>query len=141
MLACADMGCIRNHDVVIAGLKVDSCGVQKNVSEYAALFNTSGRGAVLLENCHEGTPSRDTKTGRVTCNMNLFRTSGKFLKLHCTSVLSHLDSADGDSIDSTILCSSWHAFPLSRIHADARSILMTSWVRSRHPTNVRSDYQ
>lgn len=103
MLACADMGCIRNYDVIIAGLKVDSCGVQKNVSEYAALFNTSGKGAVLLENCHEGTPSRDTKTGSVTCNMNLFRTSGKFLKLHCTSVLSHLNSAgDGDSFDSTL---------------------------------------
>ena len=60
-------------DYGFASLKVDSCGAQKNVSEYAALFNASGV-QVLLENCHEGVPVR-TPGGTVHCPMNLFRTS------------------------------------------------------------------
>jgi len=56
-----------------ASLKVDACGVQKNVSDYAERLNRTGV-AVLLENCHEGTPHVDG-SGNVVCPMNLFRTS------------------------------------------------------------------
>lgn len=44
-------------DYNFAGLKIDSCGAQKNMSEYAPLFNKTGK-RVLLENCHEGHPER-----------------------------------------------------------------------------------
>ena len=56
-----------------ASLKVDGCGAQKNFSEYAPLFNASGT-RVLLENCHEGRPKRESD-GTLNCPMHLFRTS------------------------------------------------------------------
>ena len=60
-------------DFGFASLKVDGCGAQHNVSEYAALFNQTGT-KVLIENCHEGTPKREA-SGHVECPMHLFRTS------------------------------------------------------------------
>ena len=37
--------------------QVDSCGTEKNISLFADLLNASGV-PVLLENCHEGAPTR-----------------------------------------------------------------------------------
>lgn len=35
------------------GVKIDSCGSQKNMTLYHHLFNATGK-AVIVENCHQG---------------------------------------------------------------------------------------
>jgi alpha-galactosidase len=58
-------------------IKLDGCGVQRNITEYARLFNQTGV-PVMLENCHNHHPynaTRDPVTKMVDCPMNFFRTS------------------------------------------------------------------
>lgn len=59
-------------DFGFASIKVDGCGAQHSVKEYSDLFNKTET-KVLIENCHEGTPSRSASG--VECPMHLFRTS------------------------------------------------------------------
>ena len=35
------------------GVKIDSCGAQKNMTLYASLFNETGK-PIVIENCHQG---------------------------------------------------------------------------------------
>jgi len=58
-------------------IKLDGCGVQRNMTEYAKLFNETGV-PILLENCHNHHPynaTRNSVTKQVDCPMNFFRTS------------------------------------------------------------------
>jgi alpha-galactosidase len=73
-----------------SALKIDSCGIQRNMSHYAHLFNLSGT-AVVLEDCHNGNPYHPTRSvgDRVDCPMNLFRTSGD-IRPQWGSILSNL---------------------------------------------------
>lgn len=63
-------------DFGFESIKLDGCGIQKNITRYAALFNATGQ-RVLLENCHNGNPTYPTRdfSGKVDCPMNLFRSS------------------------------------------------------------------
>ena len=64
-------------DFGFESIKLDGCGIQKNVTHYAALFNATGK-RVLIEDCHNGNPTyptRDPATGEVDCPMNFFRSS------------------------------------------------------------------
>ena len=64
-------------DFGFESIKLDGCGIQKNVTHYAALFNATGK-RVLIEDCHNGNPTyptRDAATGAVDCPMNFFRSS------------------------------------------------------------------
>jgi hypothetical protein len=66
------------------GVKIDSCGAQKNMSLYGELFNQSGK-AMLIENCHQGQNITDGgnpgQMGAGWCPYNLFRTSGDIVNL------------------------------------------------------------
>ena len=57
-------------------VKIDSCGIQRNMTHWSQLFNRSGT-AVMLEDCHNGNPYHPVRVGgdRVECPMNFFRTS------------------------------------------------------------------
>ena len=58
-------------------VKLDGCGVQRNVTEYARLFNNTDV-EIMIENCHNHNPYtsvRDNVTGKVNCPMNFFRSS------------------------------------------------------------------
>ena len=72
-------------------LKVDGCGTEGNVSLFAELLNQSGV-PVLLENCHQGQPTREAD-GSVRCDMNLFRTS-KDIRPTYGSIVSNLLTVD-----------------------------------------------
>ena len=77
-------------DFGFASLKIDSCGIQRNMTEYARLFNESGH-ALVLENCHNGNPYNPVRGAHdnVECPMNLFRTSGD-IRPQWGSILSNL---------------------------------------------------
>lgn len=63
-------------DFGFESIKLDGCGIQKNVTHYAALFNATGK-RVLIENCHNGNPTYPSRTaaGAVDCPFNFFRSS------------------------------------------------------------------
>lgn len=66
------------------GVKIDSCGAQKNMTLYGALINASGK-ALVVENCHQGRNITDggdpDQMGPGWCPYNLFRTSGDIVNL------------------------------------------------------------
>ena len=41
------------HALGFDGVKIDSCGAQKNMTLYASLFNETGK-PIVIENCHQG---------------------------------------------------------------------------------------
>ena len=41
------------HALGFDGVKIDSCGAQKNMTLYASLFNKTGK-PIVLENCPQG---------------------------------------------------------------------------------------
>lgn len=41
------------YELGFDGVKIDSCGAQRNMTLYAELFNATGR-PILIENCHQG---------------------------------------------------------------------------------------
>lgn len=60
-------------------IKLDGCGVEKDVELFAKLFNATAI-PILIENCHNGNstvhfPHRDPTTGELQCPMNFFRSS------------------------------------------------------------------
>jgi hypothetical protein len=59
-----------------SGLKVDGCGNEPNISEWAVALNATGE-PILLENCNDDDPFRPTTSaaGVVNCPYNIFRTS------------------------------------------------------------------
>ena len=64
-------------DFGFESIKLDSCGVQRNITHYSMLFNQTGK-AVMIEDCHNGNPVsayRNEDTSKVVCPMNFFRTS------------------------------------------------------------------
>jgi len=77
-------------DFGFGSLKIDSCGNERNMTEYARLFNQSGK-AVVLENCHNSNPYTPVRAAgdRVICPMNLFRTSGD-IRPQWGSILTNL---------------------------------------------------
>ena len=77
-------------DFGFSSMKIDSCGIQRNMTNYARLFNQSGT-SVMLENCHNGNPYHPIREAgdRVDCPMNFFRTSGD-IRPQWGSVLSNL---------------------------------------------------
>lgn len=66
------------------GVKIDSCGAQKNMTLYYELFNQSGM-ALSIENCHQGRNITDGgdpgQMGPGWCPYNIFRTSGDIVNL------------------------------------------------------------
>ena len=60
------------------GVKIDSCGAQKNMTLYGALINATGH-ALVVENCHQGQNITDggnpDQMGPGWCPYNLFRSS------------------------------------------------------------------
>ena len=66
------------------GVKIDSCGAQKNMSLYYELFNESSR-SMAIENCHQGQNITDGgdpgQMGPGWCPYNTFRTSGDIVNL------------------------------------------------------------
>jgi hypothetical protein len=79
-------------DFGFESIKIDSCSVDKNVQKMSDLINSTSESPILIENCHNGAPSRD-KSGEVQCPMNLFRTSGD-IRPTFGSILGNLDSVD-----------------------------------------------
>ena len=77
-------------DFGFSSIKIDSCGIQRNMTHYAQLFNRSGK-AVMLEDCHNGNPYHPTRVAgdRVDCPMNFFRTSAD-IRPQWGSILSNL---------------------------------------------------
>ena len=77
-------------DFGFGSLKIDSCGIQRNMTHYAHLFNLSEH-AVVLEDCHNGNPYHPIRTANdhIDCPMNLFRTSGD-IRPQWGSILSNL---------------------------------------------------
>lgn len=78
---CSEEKCFQGDvqatlDYGFGSIKLDGCGVQKNITLYSELFNRSGT-PVMLENCHNGNPTYPTGTGegKVDCPMNFFRSS------------------------------------------------------------------
>lgn len=79
-------------DMGFDGVKIDGCGSSHNVSNYADLFNATGR-PVRIENCHNSWP--DFSTG--SCPMNFFRTGGDIgpsMDSILTEAYSTIDAAD-----------------------------------------------
>jgi len=66
------------------GVKIDSCGAQRNMTLYAELFNQTGR-PILIENCHQGQNFPDGgDPGQMApdwCPYNTFRTSGDIIQV------------------------------------------------------------
>jgi len=81
------------------GVKLDGCGMFKNLSWWYALINATGR-PMLIENCHWGgdNPSGSDETGPCSgtsdisqCPFNLYRTSGDITNTWA-SMFSNLQS-------------------------------------------------
>jgi len=74
-------------------VKLDSCGAQKNLTRYHALYNSTAKRPVLIENCHQGHEFPDGGNPRADgwCPYHLFRTSGDIVNLW-DRVLSNLQS-------------------------------------------------
>eukprot|EP01051_Picozoa_sp_SAG22_P001574 SAG22_NODE_63_length_23302_cov_17.506551_6_plen_205_part_00 len=66
------------------GVKIDSCGAQKNMTLYAELFNATGK-PIVIENCHQGQSFPDGgdpgEMGEGWCPYNFFRTSGDIINV------------------------------------------------------------
>lgn len=71
-------------------VKLDSCGIERNITLFAELFNRTGK-SVMIENCHNGNPIVPIREGgdKVDCPMNFFRTSGD-IRPQWGSILSNL---------------------------------------------------
>ena len=72
---CKDEKCFAGDvqatlDYGFSSIKLDGCGVEKNVTLYAELFNKTGK-HVMIENCHNGNPTYPTRKddGTVDCPM------------------------------------------------------------------------
>ena len=68
-------------DFGFESVKYDGCGIERNITHFAALYNDTGV-PVLIESCGNGgvggnNPSRAVRepSGKVSCPMNLFRLS------------------------------------------------------------------
>jgi alpha-galactosidase len=73
---CSDPTCYAGDAAAIIefgfdSVKLDNCGVEKDLDVWAGLFNTSGR-SIMIENCHWG----DTVPNATWCPFNYYRTSG-----------------------------------------------------------------
>ena len=72
------------HNLGFDGVKIDSCGAQRNMTLYAQLFNKTGR-PIVIENCHQGQNFTDggdpNQMGPGWCPYNLFRTSGDIINV------------------------------------------------------------
>eukprot|EP00051_Salpingoeca_urceolata_P019433 m.283926 g.283926 ORF g.283926 m.283926 type:complete len:431 (-) comp19421_c0_seq10:29-1321(-) len=79
-------------DYGFSSIKLDGCGIEKNITLYSQLFNATGV-PVMLENCHNGNPTTPTRLsdGSVDCPMNFFRSSTD-IRPTFGSVLSNLES-------------------------------------------------
>jgi len=74
-------------DFGFASIKLDGCGVEKNITKFAELFNATVH-HVMLEDCHNGHPTYPTKDN---CPMNFFRSSTD-IRPTFGSVLSNLET-------------------------------------------------
>ena len=72
------------HGLGFDGVKIDSCGQQRNMTLYAELFNKTRR-PIVIENCHQGQSFPDGgdpgQMGPGWCPYNLFRTSGDIINV------------------------------------------------------------
>lgn len=72
------------HSLGFDGVKIDSCGQQRNMTLYAELFNKTRR-PIIIENCHQGQSFPDGgdpgQMGPGWCPYNLFRTSGDIINV------------------------------------------------------------
>ena len=77
-------------DFGFESIKLDGCGIEKNITHFALLFNRSGK-AVMIEECHNENPMVPIRvTGdKIECPMNFFRTSGD-IRPQWGSILSNL---------------------------------------------------
>ena len=74
---------------VCSGVKIDSCGSQKNMTLYAELFNATGK-PIVTENCHQGQNFTDGgdpgQMGPGWCPYNFFRTSGDIINISAARI-------------------------------------------------------
>ena len=61
-------------DFGFESIKLDGCGVEHGISQWAELFNATGK-AVMIENCGNGPKPRMDSSGKLICPMNFFRVS------------------------------------------------------------------
>lgn len=90
---CSDEKCFAGDvqatlDFGFGSIKLDGCGVEKNITLFSELFNKSGV-PVMLENCHNGNPTYPTS--REHAPFNFFRSSTD-IRPTFGSVLSNLQT-------------------------------------------------
>jgi len=72
------------HMLGFDGVKIDSCGAQRNMTLYGELFNATGR-PIMIENCHQGQSFTDggdpDQMSPGWCPYNTFRTSGDIINV------------------------------------------------------------
>lgn len=74
---CKDRKCFEGDvkatiDFGFESIKLDGCGVERNVTLFAELLNQTGK-PVMIENCHNGNPTYPES--RDNCPFNFFRSS------------------------------------------------------------------
>jgi alpha-galactosidase len=67
-------------------IKLDGCGGERDLTQYAALFNATGK-SILIENCHWG----GTIPNATWCPWNYYRSSGD-IRASYDSVVSNLQT-------------------------------------------------
>lgn len=93
-MVCNEMKCFEGDvqatlDYGFESIKLDGCGVEKNVTMFAELFNRSGK-AIMIENCHNGNPTYPTTPPKES-PFNFFRSSTDIRPTY-GSVISNLQS-------------------------------------------------
>eukprot|EP00041_Stephanoeca_diplocostata_P006061 m.74141 g.74141 ORF g.74141 m.74141 type:complete len:451 (+) comp16151_c0_seq1:146-1498(+) len=91
---CNELKCFEGDvqatlDFGFESIKLDGCGVEKNVSLFAELFNKSGK-AIMIENCHNGNPTYPSAPPKES-PFNFFRSSTDIRPTY-GSVISNLQS-------------------------------------------------
>ena len=105
-------------------VKLDSCGAQKDLSLYAALYNATGK-AIMIENCHQGS----TVPNATWCPWNYFRTSYD-VRASYESIVGNLQTTIGFAKSGLSAPGCW-AYPVS--HLPTLHCLFCA----RHPHPVR----
>jgi alpha-galactosidase len=67
-------------------IKLDGCGGERDLTQYAALFNATGK-SILIENCHWG----GTIPNATWCPWNYYRSSGD-IRASYDSVVGNLQT-------------------------------------------------
>jgi len=88
---CVDSSCYQGDvdavmDYGFDSIKLDGCGGERDLTQYAALFNATGK-SILIENCHWG----GTIPNATWCPWNYYRSSGD-IRASYDSVVGNLQT-------------------------------------------------